>query len=186
MGILRAKLAILVDTNKKDVAKALKATYSKIRKNLEHRLSRKYGSAYCHYLQWIAVTEVENAVRFKYAMPRNIPGHLNGYTVEAADILHWLDINAATYKDTRTSIQRGQTVLNFLQDWKARGRAWLDEEDEALADLLDAFFSKYVIPDPQKDATKLSRAEALACTLKMSRYKIIVNSLAKRYQVPLR
>jgi hypothetical protein len=186
VAVLRAKRAILVDTTSKDVVKALRVKYSKIRKNLKHRLNRSYGSAYRHYLQWIAATEVENAVHFKYTMPRNIPGYLNGHVVEAADILCWLGINAATYKDIRTSMQRGQTVLNFLQDWKARGRAWLDEEDDALVDLLDAFFSKYVIPDPRKDAAKLSRVEAKACMLTMTRYKSIVNSLAKQYHIQLR
>jgi hypothetical protein len=186
VAVLRAKCAILVDSNKKDVVKALRVKYLKIRKSLKHRLNRSYGSTYCHYLQWIAITEVENGVHFKYAMPQNIPRYLNGHVVEAADILHWLNINVATYKDIRTSIQRGQMVLNFLQDRKARGQAWLDEEDGTLVDLLDAFFSKYVIPDPQKDAAKLLRVEAEACMLKMTRYKSIVNSLAKRYQVPLR
>jgi phage FluMu protein gp41 len=181
------EFTILVDAKENDpVVDALDTKYSKICGNLDRRLSRNYGSAYIHYLQWIAVTEVENAVRFKYAMPRNVPGRLNGHIVDAGNILDWFNIKAATYKGIRTSMQRGQKVLNVLQDRKARGQAWLNEDDGPLVDQLEAFFCKRVIPDPQRHADELSQAEAQACMLTTTRYNSIVNSFAKQYNIPRR
>jgi hypothetical protein len=168
-----------------DVVSALEAEFRNVREALTERLQRNYGKAYSYFLQWQAVSQVEQAVGIINRQPRIDKGRIRDVEVCSSDILEWLNLKQATFKGVRTVIRKGLLVLEGLQRHEESEEGWYAKGDAVLFGSLKAFFADSVIPDPVTKKAKLTQSDLQAVQWSKSDFLRMIDDLASRYQIVL-